>query len=267
MSVAGTTPVGRTAGLLAEIGAMAHLGAMVVRRSVRRPSAYAPEFVEQLTFALRVCFVPLILMSFALSFGPVGIQASNFFGLFGALDRLGGVYQLTTTREFAPLVTGFVVAGAAGTAMCADLGARVVREEVDALGVLGVEAVRHLVVPRFLALVVTAVLFNALSLIAGLAGALLVVIRSNTEPAAFFETFFNNASTLELGASVGKAALFGAMIALVCCHKGLTVTRGAAGVGRAVNSAVVITFISIGLIDYVFTQTLLATHPELSQTR
>lgn len=252
---------------LAEIGQLTHFTGRVLVRCTRDPTSWLPEFVEQFNFAARVCFLPLVLMSFALSFGPVGIQASDFFGLFGALDRLGGIYQLTTTREFAPLVTGFIAAGAAGTAICADLGARVVREEVDALSVLGVDPIQSLVVPRVLALVAVTVLFDVVALLAGLSGALLVVVRAHTEPAAFFTTFFSNASTVELFASVLKSTLFGAVIALVCCHKGLTVSGGPDGVGRAVNQSVVIAFLAIGFIDYAFTQVLLATHPALSQTR
>src|SRR5437016_2163580 len=71
----------------------------------------------------------------------------------GNLDRLGGFFVLGSIREIGPNVTGIVLAGVAGTAITADLGARKVREELDALQVLGVDPVKNLVVPRFLALV------------------------------------------------------------------------------------------------------------------
>ena len=74
---------------------------------------------------------------------------------------------------------------------------------------------------------------------------------------------FSNASTTELGASVLKCTLFGAIIAIVCCYKGMTATGGAAGVGRAVNEAVVISLLGVFAFNYVFTQTMLATNPEL----
>jgi phospholipid/cholesterol/gamma-HCH transport system permease protein len=64
----------------------------------------------------------------------------NFLNLLGALDRLGGLFVIIVMREFAPLVCAIVMAGVAGTAMTADLGARKIREELDALMVLGVEA-------------------------------------------------------------------------------------------------------------------------------
>jgi phospholipid/cholesterol/gamma-HCH transport system permease protein len=79
--------------------------------------------------------------------------------------------------------------------------------------------------------------------------------------------FFANATPLELSAAIVKLGFYGLVVALVSCHKGITVSGGPEGVGRAVNQSVVIAFVTIGFIDYVFTQLLLATHPVLSQVR
>jgi phospholipid/cholesterol/gamma-HCH transport system permease protein len=80
----------------------------------------------------------------------------------------------------------------------------------------------------------------------------------------FFATFLTNASITDLWGSVLKCTLFGAIIAIVCCYKGMTASGGAQGVGRAVNQAVVIAFLGVFAFNYVFTQTLLATHPEIT---
>src|SRR5918996_1627372 len=80
----------------------------------------------------------------------------------------------------------------------------------------------------------------------------------------FFATLLTNASTTDLWGSVVKTTLFGAIIAIVSCYKGMTASGGAEGVGRAVNQGVVIEFLGIFAFNYVFTQTLLATHPEIS---
>ena len=90
--------------------------------------------------------------------GPAGRATSST--LFGANDRLGGFFVLASIREFAPFVTAIVLAGVAGTAITADLGARKIREELDALQVLGVDPVKNLVVPRFLALMLVTGLFD-----------------------------------------------------------------------------------------------------------
>lgn len=250
-----------------DVGAMLIMAGTALRRAVHAPLDYGPEFITQLRFTLKICFFPLILTSFALSFGPAGIQASNFFELFGALDRMGGAYQIIVVRLFGPLVVAITLAGAAGTAICADLGAREVREETDALRVLGVDPIKQLVVPRLLALVVTAMLFDIFAIAAGMLGAVLVLIQHDAPIAPFLSTFFSNASPLELAASFLKSAIYGGVIATVCCYRGITASGGSQGVGRAVNRAVVLCFVSIGFIDYVFTQLLLATNPILSQVR
>uniref|UniRef100_UPI00356A19FF ABC transporter permease n=1 Tax=Paraconexibacter sp. TaxID=2949640 RepID=UPI00356A19FF len=202
-----------------------------------------------------------------LSFGPVGVQASGFFELFGTYDRMGSVYQLVVVRLFAPLVVGVILAGAAGTAICASLGARVVREETAALSVLGVDPIKNLVVPRVLALTLAALLFVVFAIIAGMLGALLVLYQHDAEVRPFLATFRSNATALELQAAILKSGLYGAIIAVVCCYRGMTVSGGPEGVGRAVNRAIVTCFLTIGFTDYVFTQLLLATQPILSQVR
>jgi phospholipid/cholesterol/gamma-HCH transport system permease protein len=252
---------------VSEVGGMFYLAALTVVRMLTPPFDFGPELLAQFRFALRVSFFPLILTSFALSFGPAGIQASDFLGLFGALDRLGAAYELIVVREFAPFVTAIVVAGVAGTAICADLGARRVRDETDALSVMGVDPIKHLVAPRLIAIIAIAVLFDIFSLLSGMLGAVLVVAENHAPLGPFFSTFFANATTLELAGSVVKAAIYGAVIAIVCCYKGMNASGGPEGVGRAVNQAVVIAFLLIGAIDYTFTQLLLATHPILSETR
>jgi phospholipid/cholesterol/gamma-HCH transport system permease protein len=254
-------------GIAVEIGGIAVLTGRALREAFRRPVTYGPELVTELRFALRTAFFPLVLMSFALSFGPAGVQATNFFSLFGALDRLGAAYQLITVREFAPLSTAIILAGVVGTAICADLGARQVREEISALEVQGVSPIRSLVAPRLLVIVVLAPMFNIFSLLSGMLGAVVVVKQAHAPLGPFFATFFANASVLELGASFLKATIFGLIIGAVACHQGLNVSGGPESVGRAVNRSVVIAFLAIGVIDYVFTQFVLATHPILSQPR
>jgi phospholipid/cholesterol/gamma-HCH transport system permease protein len=261
-SVGGLIP-----GFIGELGGIAHLVVSALVRAVTPPFDYGPELVGQLRFVLKVAWFPLILTSFALSFGPAGIQASDFLGLFGALDRLGAAYELIVVREFAPFVTAIVIAGVAGTAICADLGARQVRQETDALSVMGVDPIKGLVVPRLIAVTVTALLFDIFSLLSGMTGAILVVLENHAPLGPFFASFFANATALELGASILKAGIYGAVIAIVCCYKGMNASGGPEGVGRAVNQAVVIAFLMIGAIDYTFTQLLLATHPILSETR
>ncbi|HEY4277558.1 MAG TPA: ABC transporter permease [Conexibacter sp.] len=235
--------------------------------AVRPPYPYGDEFVDQFVFALRQCFIPMMITVAALAYSVPGLQAANFLVLFGALDRMGGFFVLAIVREIAPLVCAIVVAGAAGTAITADLGARKIREELDALQVLGVDPVKNLVVPRFLALMLVTFLFDVFAMIFGITGGLVATWVNGASVAPFFATFLESSSTTDLWGSIVKCAVYGGVIAIVCCYKGMTTSGGAAGVGRAVNQAVVIVFLSIGAVNYVFTQTLLATHPEINLIR
>jgi phospholipid/cholesterol/gamma-HCH transport system permease protein len=205
--------------------------------------------------------------TFALCLGAPGLQAAGILDLFGALDRLGGFFVVTAVRFIGPIVTAAVVAGVAGTAITADLGARKIREELDALQVLGVDPNKNLVVPRFLALMLITGLLDIYALIFGISGGILTEMLYNQPLGGFFATLFTNASITDLWGSLIKCTLFGAIISVVCCYKGMTASGGAAGVGRAVNEAVVIAFMGVFAFNYAFTQTLLATNPELQTIR
>ena len=251
-------------GLLEEVGDMMILTGKTIVSAVRPPYPYGGEFVSQFLFALKLCWFPLVVSTVAFGYAAPGLQAANFLVLFGALDRLGGFFVLASIREFAPFVTAIVLAGVAGTAITADLGARKIREELDALQVLGVDPVKNLVVPRFLAVMALTTFLDIFALVLGTFGGMLATLTHGAPLGPFFATLLNNASTTDLWGSVVKTTLFGAIIAIVACYKGMTASGGAEGVGRAVNQGVVIAFLGIFAFNYVFTQTLLATHPEVS---
>ena len=249
--------------LLEEFGDMMLLTGKTILSAARPPYPYGGELVSQFLFALRLVWFPLLVSTVAINYGAPGLQAANFLTVFGAVDRLGGFFVLAAIREIGPLITSIVVAGVAGTAITADLGARKVREELDALQVLGVDPVKNLVVPRFLALMVVTGLFDIYALLFGIFGGIIAAITSGQPLGPFWNTLFSNASVTDLWGSVLKTTIFGAIIAIVCCYKGMSASGGAEGVGRAVNEAVVVSFLGIGAFNYVFTQTLLATHPNI----
>ena len=249
--------------VLEEFGDMMILTGRTIWSALRPPYPYGGELVSQFLFALRLVWFPLLISTVAINYGAPGLQAGDFLTLFGALDRLGGFFVLAAIREIGPLITSIVVAGVAGTAITADLGARKVREELDALQVLGVDPVKNLVVPRFLALMVVTGLFDIYALLFGIFGGILAAFAFGQPLGPFWNTLFSDASTVDLWGSVLKTTVFGAIIAIVCCYKGMSASGGAEGVGRAVNEAVVICFLGFGVFNYVFTQTLLATHPNI----
>ena len=259
--------LGRLGPLFDEVGSLVILTARTLASALRPPYPYGEELVDQILFVLGLCWLPLLISTFALNLGAPGLQAAGPLQVFGSLDRLGGFFVLTAIRWIGPIVTAVVVGGVAGTAITADLGARKIREELDALQVLGVDPVKNLVVPRFLALMLVTGMFDVFAVLFGIFGGL-VANGVNQQPVGpFFANLLTNASIPDLWGSVLKCTLFGAIIAVVCCYKGMTASGGAEGVGKAVNQAVVITFLGVFAFNYVFTQTLLATHPDITVIR
>jgi phospholipid/cholesterol/gamma-HCH transport system permease protein len=248
---------------LEEVGDLMLLTGKTISSALRPPYPYGGEFVAQFLFTLRLCWLPLMISSVCVNYAAPGLQAANFLSIFGALDRLGGIFGLAAIREIGPFVTAIVLAGVAGTAITADLGARKIREELDALQVLGVDPVKNLIVPRFLALMLVTALFNMYTVLFGIFGGILVELVNSQPLGPFWVTLFSNTSTVDVWGSEVKAIAFGAIIAIVCCYKGMTASGGAEGVGRAVNQAIVVAFLGIGVFNYAFTQMLLATHPQV----
>jgi phospholipid/cholesterol/gamma-HCH transport system permease protein len=264
-------PIGR--GLLPvknvfeQVGVMMILTVKTVVSAVRAPYPYGEELVWQFLFVLRLSWFPLLVSTFALNLGAPGLQAAGILSLFGALDRLGGFFVVIAVRWIGPLVTAVVVAGVAGTAITADLGARKIREELDALQVLGVDPVKNLVVPRFLALMIVTGLLDVFACVTGLAAGIAAELLYHQPLGCFFATLFTNATITDLWSSVLMCTLFGAIVAVVCSYKGMSASGGAAGVGRAVNQAVVISLVAVFFFQFVVSSILFATHPELQAIR
>jgi phospholipid/cholesterol/gamma-HCH transport system permease protein len=151
-------------------------------------------------------------------------------------------------------VTVLVVAGAGATAMCADLGARTIREELDALKVMGINPTQALVVPRVLAATIVAVLLSSIVILVGLLGGFFFsVFVQHVTPGAYVAGMTVLAGVADLLLAMVKAALFGLAAGLIACYKGVSVKGGPAGVGNAVNETVVYTFVALFAINIVAT--------------
>ena len=150
-----------------------------------RPPFFWRECLEQCWFVARVATIPAIAQSIAFNGMVVylfGVAAVSF----GAGDINGAGSGLATVSQIGPVATVFVLSGAAATAMCADLGARTIREEIDAMRVLGINPVHRLVVPRVVALIITGNLINGLVIISGLcADYAFTIYALNGNPGAF----------------------------------------------------------------------------------
>lgn len=209
------------------------------------------EFITQAWFIVTVTIVPTALV--AIPFGAViALQVGGLIKQFGAQSFTGSAAVLAVVREAGPIATALLIAGAAGSAIAADFGSRKIREELDAMMVLGIDPIQRLVVPRVLAAMLVAVFLNGLVSIVGVAGGYVfnVILQGGT-PGAYLASFTALAQLPDIWQGMVKALIFGLIAAMVASYKGMTAKGGPKGVGDAVNEAVVITFMLLFVVNFV----------------
>ena len=218
----------------------------------RRPFAWR-EFLLQSWFVARVSLVPTLML--AIPFTVLLIFTFNILLVeLGAADYSGTGAAYGTVTQIGPVVTVLVVAGAGATAMCADLGARTIREELDALRVMGINPLQALVVPRVLAATFVATLLSSVVILVGLVGSFcFAVFVQHVTPGSFVAGLTLLTGAADVIISLIKAALFGLSAGLIACYKGISVGGGPAGVGIAVNETVVYTFMALFAINIIAT--------------
>lgn len=237
---------------LAQAGNIVELFVEVVRNTFRRPFQFR-EFIEQAWFIASVTILPTALV--AIPFGAVvSLQTGSLIKQLGAESFTGAASVLAVIQQGSPIVTALLVAGAAGSAVTADLGSRTIREEIDAMRVLGIDPVQRLVVPRVLAMILVALLLNGLVSVVGIAGGYFfnVILQGGT-PGAYLASFGALAQLPDLYVAEAKAAIFGLIAGIIASYKGLNPNPGPKGVGEAVNQTVVITFLLLFFANLILT--------------
>nr|WP_232077719.1 ABC transporter permease [Mycolicibacterium aichiense] len=210
--------------------------------------------LNQAWFIISVTAIPALLVS--IPFGViVAVQVGNFIQQVGASSVSGAAGGLGVIRQGAPMVAALLLGGAAGSAVATDLGARTIREEVDALRVMGVDPVQRLVTPRLAAIVFVAPVLCAFIIFMGLAAgyAINVGFQSGT-PGSYIASFASFASVNDVIVAMVKTWLFGVVVILVACQRGLEATGGARGVADAVNASVVIGVVAVFVLNLIITQ-------------
>ena len=224
----------------------------VVRALPKRPFQIR-EFIQQTWFVASVTILPTALV--AIPFGAViALQLGSLTRQLGAQSFTGAASVLAVLREASPIVTALLIAGAGGSAICADLGARKIRDEIDAMEVLGVSPIQRLVVPRVLAAMLVAVLLNGMVSVVGVVGGYTFnVIMQDGTPGAYMASFNALAQLPDLWISELKALIFGFLAGVVAAFRGLNPPPGPKGVGDAVNQSVVITFLLLFAVNFILT--------------
>ncbi|QLY29563.1 MlaE family ABC transporter permease [Nocardia huaxiensis] len=212
------------------------------------------EMLYQAWYLITVTALPAILM--AVPFGViVSVQVGNLIHQLGADSLIGAAGGMGVIQQGAPIATGLLLGGAGASAIASDLGARTVREEIDALRVMGINPVHRLVIPRVAAMVIVAPLLNILIIFVGIvAGYCVAIGAQNVTPGSYWATFGAFTVLTDVWISLAKAILFGFLVVIVACQRGLEARGGPRGVADGVNAAVVLSVAAIIVVNLVITQ-------------
>ncbi|MEU7144591.1 ABC transporter permease [Nocardia sp. NPDC046473] len=212
------------------------------------------EMLRQAWYLITVTAIPAVLM--AIPFGVVvSLQVGNLIHQLGADSMIGAAGGLGVIQQGAPIATGLLLGGAGASAIAADLGARTVREEIDALRTMGISPVHRLVIPRVTAMLLVAPLLNILIIFVGIVSGYAVAIGAqNVTPGSYWATFGSFAVLADVWISLAKAMLFGFIVVIVACQRGLEAKGGPRGVADGVNAAVVVSVAGIIVVNLVITQ-------------
>nr|WP_062990791.1 ABC transporter permease [Nocardia salmonicida] len=219
------------------------------------------EFVRQSAFMASVAAAPTLLVAIPIAV-IVSIQVGAVAGQVGATSFIGAANGLGIIQQGAPLVTALMIAGAVGSAICADLGSRTIREEIDAMKVMGVDPLRRLVAPRLGgAMLVSFLLCGFVVFVGFLTGYMFNIFAQGGTPGSYMSTFASFAVTRDLAVALLKSVLFGLIASIIACDCGLNARGGPGGVANAVNSAVVSSTVMLLGVNVAITQIYAAVFP------
>jgi phospholipid/cholesterol/gamma-HCH transport system permease protein len=237
---------------LVQVGGFFEMAGGGFRAFGKRPFALE-EFLQQTLFIASVSFLPAIFVTI-----PFTVVVQFFIGQLlteiGAVDLSGAGAGLVVIQELGPFCSVLVVAGAGATAVCADLGSRKIREELDAMKVMGIDPLHRLVAPRIAAFVVVSVGLYGVVAVVGLVGTYVFTVTLGHGSAGIFVANLTLATGFgAFAVALVKTVLFGVAAALVACYLGLSAKGGPKGVGDAVNQTVVFTLMVLLVINSTVT--------------
>lgn len=246
-SVAVIRELGYTAALFGE-----SLYLLLAGTRRHQPVRLASVFRQMMDVGVRA--IPIIsLLMFTIGV-MLAIQGLHTLRSFGAESQLVTGVALAITREFSPLIVGILVAGRSGSALAARIGSMQVSQEVDALRVIGINPVRHLVAPSLLAMLIMLPALTILGDLLGIMGAALFALPElGLSLGGYLRQSLEVLEVADIMQGLSKSLVFAILISLIGCSSGFSVRGGAEGVGHATTRAVVVSISSLIVADMIFT--------------
>ncbi len=247
---------------VSDLGRMALFMLQAYRGCVRTPFRFA-ELLKQIQFIGAGSF--LVIFFTAISTGMVlGLQGYYSLSKFGAEGMLGSAVSLTLIMELGPVLTALMVAGRAGSAMCAEIGIMQISEQIDALECMAIDPFRFLISPKFLAMIISMPLLTAFFDLIGIFGGYMSgVTLMGVNPGSYVEGMRTSVTNHDIFLGFVKSLVFAMLVVWICTGRGYLVKQirgagfGAESVSRVTTQAVVMSSISVLIFDYLITAILL----------
>ena len=235
--------------MLAQFGRTWIFLGQVVLRAITPPFRF--KLLWQQIYAIGVQSVFVVALVGIFTGAVLAVQGVYTLDQFGATAYTGSAVALSLIRELGPVLTALMVNGRAGSAMTAELGIMKITEQVDALRAMAIDPLRFLMVPRILAGVISVPLLTAVFVVVGIGGGYVVGIGSlGLSSGTFISQMEQSVRDVDVISGIVKSFFFGLVVAWVSCYQGWTCGFGAVGVNKATTSAVVISSVTILVLDY-----------------
>ena len=214
---------------------------------------YWDEIVLNATKVAYRCIVPVAAILF-----PTGMISAlmglKIMALFGTERMLSSLLAQGVVKELAPSLAGIMIAAQAGSAIAGEIGTMRVKEEIDALGVMAVNPIKYLVIPRLIALAFICPLISVVATASGMAGGFLVaIVLKGQNYGVFVANLLNFVTLADIWSGLIKSSIFGLAVGLIACYYGYHVQGGAVGVGKAANNTVVHSIVAVAVLNYFLT--------------
>lgn len=248
--------------LLSDLGSMGLFLVSALTGLFRRPFR-GRELLRQLRF-IGAGSIAVIFFT-ALSSGMVlGLQGSYTLNKFGAEGMLGSAVSLTLIMELGPILTALMVAGRAGSAICAEIGIMRISEQIDALDCMAVDPFRYLISPKFLAAIISVPLLTAMFDVVGIWGGYIAGVQlMGANSGSYFGSMIQSITNHEIRLGLIKSFVFALLVIWISAGRGYFVHRirgagfGAESVSKVTTQAVVLSSIAVLIFDYLLTAVLL----------
>ena len=220
------------------------------------PPLYWSDIFTQMD-SIGVGSMPIILLTGFFTGCVLSLQSVTALKEFGAVSKTGSLVALSMVKELGPVLSGLMVSGRNAAGMASEIGSMKVTEQLDAMRALGTDPIRKLVTPRLVATIFMLFFLTIIADAVGICGGAWVATNLGLNATSYLHTSYQSLVYGDVVQGLVKPLFSGFIIATVGCYFGMKTTGGTQGVGRATTQAVVVSAVSIIIVDFLVTRAMI----------